>query len=130
MKFFKVIILSVALTVVWSSGDNLEDYDQDSQDSQDSQDDHDQDQDHPMSSLSKRQCGKLVKKGEEKCSVTLQVAPYIFRKKKDTKKKSGGLILFCCCRCESLGVNTNREESYMNESNIQKGSRKRQCRRY
>jgi hypothetical protein len=24
----------------------------------------------------------------------------------------------------------NREESYMNESNIQKGSRKRQCRRY
>jgi hypothetical protein len=51
MKFFKVIILSVALTVVWSSGDNLEDYDQDSQDSQnsqDSQDDHDQDQDHPM----------------------------------------------------------------------------------
>jgi hypothetical protein len=27
MKFFKVIILSVALTVVWSSGDNLEDYD-------------------------------------------------------------------------------------------------------
>jgi hypothetical protein len=46
MKFFKVIILSVALTVVWSSGDNLEDYDQDRQDSQDSQDDHDQD--HPM----------------------------------------------------------------------------------
>jgi hypothetical protein len=45
MKFFKVIILSVALTVVWSSGDNLEDYDQDSQDSQD---DQDQDQDHPM----------------------------------------------------------------------------------
>jgi hypothetical protein len=47
MKFFKVIILSV----VWSSGDNLEDYDQDSQDSQDSQasqDDHYQDQDHPM----------------------------------------------------------------------------------
>jgi hypothetical protein len=44
MKFFKVIILSVALS------DNLEDYDQDSQDSQDSQDDHDQDQDqdHPM----------------------------------------------------------------------------------
>jgi hypothetical protein len=116
MKFFKVIILSVALTVVWSSGDNLEDYDQDSQDSQESQesqDDHvqDQDQEHPMlpphEFIVKKtmwQTGK--KKGEEKFSVTLEVAPYIFRKKKDTKKKSGGLILFCCCRCESLGVNT------------------------
>jgi hypothetical protein len=85
MKFFKVIILSVALTVVWSSSDNLEDYDQDSQDSQDDHDqDQDQDQDHPMLSphefiVKKTQWKTGKKKGEEKFSVTLEVAPYIFR---------------------------------------------------
>jgi hypothetical protein len=45
------------------------------------------------------------KKGQEKVSVTLEVGPYLYRKKREAKVE-GGLMSFWCTLCESLGVSS------------------------
>jgi hypothetical protein len=45
------------------------------------------------------------KKGQEKVSVTLEVGPYIYRKKREAKV-DGGLMSFWCTLCKSLGVSS------------------------
>jgi hypothetical protein len=42
---------------------------------------------------------------KKKISVTLEVGPYLYRKRRDTKV-DGGLMSFWCIFCESLGVSS------------------------
>jgi hypothetical protein len=86
MKFVEVIvILTIALTVVWSAGDNQ---------------DEDDDQDHSIWPthefiVKKTQWKSGPKKGQEKVSVTLEVGLYLYRKKREAKVDSGLMSSIC-----------------------------------